>query len=189
MEGFFKMIRLFFAFLLLIAFVASAIAEDRPYTLNPGDILEISVWKEEGLQREVLVLPDGTISFPLAGHIKARGRAPREIEKELVDRMRKYIPDMVVTVSVKLAAGYKVFVIGQVKQPGEYQATSFIDVMQALSRAGGLTPFAAENDIVVLRRESGKQVALPFDYGAVKRGQKLEQNIILKSGDVVVVRN
>jgi polysaccharide export outer membrane protein len=183
------MIRLvLYAALLLISASAFA-AEERPYTLNPGDVLDISVWKEEGLQREVLVLPDGTISFPLAGHIKATGRSPRDIEKELVERMRKYIPDMVVTVSVKNAAGYKVFVIGQVKTPGEYQATSFIDVMQALSRAGGLTPFAAENDIVIIRREGGRQTALPFDYSAVKRGQKLDQNIILKSGDVVVVRN
>ena len=167
----------------------SVAAAERAYTLNPGDLLEISVWKEEGLQREVLVLPDGTISFPLAGHVKVTGRSAKEIEKVIADRMRKYIPDLVITVSVKDVSGYKVFVIGQVKQPGEFKAGGFIDVMQALSRAGGLTPFADENNIVVLRRDHGKQQALPFDYSAVKRGKKLEQNIILQSGDVVVVTN
>jgi polysaccharide export outer membrane protein len=167
----------------------SAAAQDKPYRLNPGDVLQISVWKEENLQREVLVLPDGTISFPLAGHLKATGKSPQEIEKILADRMRKYIPDLVITVSVKSVTGYKVYVIGQVKLPGEFPAAGFVDVMQALSRAGGLTPFASEKNIVVLRRQGGKQRAIPFNYSAVKRGESLEQNIVLRSGDVVVVPN
>jgi polysaccharide export outer membrane protein len=182
------MIRLVLFSLFLLVPLAVA-AQETPYTLNPGDILQISVWKEEGLEREVVVLPDGTISFPLAGHLKAAGRSPKQVEKDLANRMRKYIPDLVITVSVKAVSGYKVYVIGQVKLPGEFQAGGFIDVMQALSRAGGLTPFGDEKDIVVLRRKGGKQLALPFNYGAVKRGKNLEQNVILQSGDVVVVPN
>ncbi len=170
---------------LLIASVASA--QERSYGLNPGDILSITVWKEEGLDREVLVLPDGKISFPLAGHLMAAGRSPEEVQKTLSERIEKYIPDPVITVSVRAVAGNKIFVIGQVRRPGEFQAGHRIDVMQALSQAGGLTPFADEDDIKVLRHENGEQITLPFDYSEVKEGRMLEMNIILNSGDVVVV--
>ncbi len=170
---------------LLIASVASA--QESSYKINPGDVLEISVWKEEGLEREVLVLPDGKISFPLAGHLKAAGRSPEEVQKALSERIKKYIPDPVITVTVRAVAGNKIYVIGQVQRPGEFQAGQRIDVIQALSQAGGLTPFADEDKIVVLRRENGNQIALPFDYSKVKKGRRLEMNVILISGDVVVV--
>jgi polysaccharide export outer membrane protein len=93
----------------------------------------------------------------------------------------------VITVSVPIVAGNKIYVIGQVNRAGEFLATHRIDVMQALSLAGGLTPFADEDDIRILRRKNGKQVALPFDYSRVKKGKSLELNIVLESGDVVVV--
>jgi len=180
------MIRPLFLFFLLL-FPMTSIAQERPYQLNPGDVLNISVWKEEGLEREVLVLPDGTISFPLAGHIMAAGRSAKDVQADLAKKMLKYIPDLAITVSVRAVSGYKIYVIGQVNKPGEFLPGRRIDVMQALSGAGGLTPFADDDEIVILRRNEGKQVALPFDYDAVKRGEKLEQNIILESGDVVIV--
>lgn len=162
-------------------------AQDGGYLLNPGDVLQISVWKEEGLERQVLVLPDGMISFPLAGHLKAAGRTAQEVQAELSKRIEQYIPEPVVTVSVATVGGNKIYVIGQVNRPGEFLATRRIDVMQALSLAGGLTAFADENAIKVLRRKGGKEVAIPFDYSAVKKGTKLELNVVLQSGDVVVV--
>ena len=171
----------------LLLLSPAAMAQEKPYHLNPGDVLQVSVWKEEGLERDVLVLPDGTISFPLAGHVVAAGRSAKEIQEDLAKRMEKFIPDLAITVSVRNLTGYKIYVIGQVNRPGEFQPGRRIDVMQALSSAGGLTAFADDDEIVILRRKDGKQVALPFDYDSVKRGQKLNQNVILESGDVVVV--
>lgn len=162
------------------------------YEIGPEDLLEISVWKEKDLQREVLVRPDGWLTFPLVGNIRAKGRTAQHLQEEITDRLRRYIPDPVVTVSVKKVAGYKIYVIGKVNKPGEFVVGRYVDVLQALTLAGGLTPFAAEDDIRVVRkeeRENGeiKETVLRFDYTEVKRGRRLEQNINLKTGDVVVV--
>jgi len=166
----------------------SAHAQDQEgYRVAPEDILHISVWHEEGLDQEVLVAPDGRITFPLAGIIRAAGRTLDEIRDEIAQRIEKYVPQPVVTVALKANRGYKVYVIGNVQKPGEFVAGSYIDVMKALSLAGGLTRFAAENKIKVLRRENGGQKAIPFDYAEVVKGRQLEQNIILQTGDVVVV--
>lgn len=162
-------------------------ANTEPYTLNAGDVLDISVWREEDLQRQVLVLPDGTISFPLAGQIEAAGRTTEDVQLTISDRLEKYIPGAVVTVSVLNVSGNKIYVIGAVNNPGEFQVTRSIDVMQALSLAGGLTPFAGEDSIRILRRQDGADVSYPFYYSDVKHGDKLEMNIQLKSGDVIVV--
>jgi polysaccharide export outer membrane protein len=172
---------------MIFALPMMATAQEFRYILNPGDILDISVWKEEGMDREVLVLPDGMISFPLAGHIKASGQSPEELQRALAERLQKFIPDPVITVSVKNVTGNKIYVIGQVKTAGEFLAGHRIDVMQALSLAGGLTPFADQDSIVVLRRANGEQTAHRFDYSDVKKGRDLESNILLESGDIVVV--
>jgi len=165
-----------------------ALGQQASYRLNPGDVLNISVWKEEGMQRDTLVLPDGMISFPLAGHLMAAGKTPQEVQEALVARIRDYIPDPQITVTVLRTAGDKIYVVGQVNRPGEFPVSHRIDVVQALSLAGGLTPFGDENDIKILRRKAdGTQEAIPFDYSAVKRGKSLETNIQLESGDVVVV--
>jgi polysaccharide biosynthesis/export protein len=164
---------------------ASAAAE--PYTLNPGDTLFVSVWKEEELQRELVVLPDGTISFPLAGPVKVDGLTVDQVETALAGQLKRYIPDAVVTVTVMNASGYRVYVLGAVNRPGEYQVPRRITVMQALSLAGGLTPFAGEDSIHILRRDANGTTAIPFEYSEVKRGRDLEMDIELKSGDTVVV--
>ncbi len=145
------------------------------------------MWKEQGLERQVLVLPDGMISFPLAGHLRAAGRTAEELQAALVEKIKPFIPDAVITVSVQNVAGNKIYVIGQVNNPGEFSPAHPLTVMQALALAGGLTPFGDEDDIVILRHKSGEQIVLPFDDSDVKRGKNLELNIILESGDVVVV--
>lgn len=157
------------------------------YRVNAGDRLEISVWKEVDLQREVLVRPDGAFSFPLAGQIMAKGRTVSEVRKELESRLARYIPDLVTTVTVVDVAGNSIFVIGQVETPGKFIMNPVLDVMQALSMAGGTTPFASLKNIRILRREDGVQTALDFDYTEVADGRSLEQNVLLRSGDVVVV--
>lgn len=160
---------------------------DEGYLIGPEDVLHITVWKELELDREVVVRPDGKISFPLVGTLQAAGRTTAEIQSELTERLKKYIPDPVATVSVKTVAGYKIYVLGKVNNPGEFTIGRYVDVLQALTLAGGLNPYASEGGIKVLRRKHGKQIALPFDYGEVEDGENLEQNILLKSGDVVVV--
>ena len=157
------------------------------YMVQPGDLLEISVWKEEDLNQEVLVRPDGGISFPLAGDINALGKTVEMLRAELVDRLSRYIPDLVVTVSIREINGNKIYIIGQVNQPGQFVVNPQVDIMQALSMAGGTTAFAALNDIFVLRREGGTQVMLPFRFSDFVRGRGLEQNVLLESGDVLVV--
>ena len=158
------------------------------YKVNPGDILEINVWKEEGLQQDVLVSPDGGISFPLVGSFSAHNLTLDEIEKAITEKLRHYISDLVVTVSAKQLLGNKVYVIGQVNKPGEYIVNSYVDVMQALSMAGGMTPYASVNNIIILRRDKkGKQRAIEFEYGDLEDGDNLQQNIMLQVGDVVVV--
>ncbi len=159
----------------------------RDYLIGPEDVLEISVWKEEGLKKEVLVRPDGGISFPLAGDMQAAGKSARQLQQEIAQRLAKFMSDPVVSVAVLKIVGNKIYVIGRVNKPGEYAPGRYVDVLQALSMAGGLTPFAAENDIKVLRKESGKDLVFPFRYSQVKAGENLDQNITLKGGDVVVV--
>ena len=158
------------------------------YQIQPGDVLQISVWREEDLKLDVLVRPDGGFTFPLAGDMSALGKTVEDLRKEISDRLIRYIPDLVVTVAVKEINGNKIYVIGQVNKPGAFVMNPRVDVMQALSIAGGTTPFAKLDDIVVIRRSSEtNQIKLPFRYNDVVKGRGLEQNVLLVSGDVVVV--
>jgi polysaccharide export outer membrane protein len=157
------------------------------YRIGPEDVLEISVWKEEGLKKEVLVRPDGGITFPLVGDVFAMGKTAADLQGEITQRLTRYIPKPVVSVSVLKIVSNKIYVVGKVTKPGEFVLGRHIDVMQALSMAGGLTPFAQQNEIKILRKENGKDIAYLFDYQRVQDGSDLSQNIVLKSGDTVVV--
>jgi polysaccharide export outer membrane protein len=166
---------------------ATGQAEER-YRIQPGDVLLVSVWKETDLTQEVIVRPDGNISFPLVGEANAAGTSVEALRQDIADKLKKYIPDPVVTVSVQQLTGNVVYVIGKVNRPGQFPIARNVDVIQALSMAGGTSTYAALNSIQVLRRGSdGKQTAIPFEYGDVEKGKNLEQNIVLQAGDVVVV--
>jgi polysaccharide export outer membrane protein len=143
------------------------------YRLQPGDLLQVVVWKETDLQSEVLIRPDGGISFPLAGDLTAAGLTTDDLRKALV--------------SVKAPNGNQIFVIGKVNKPGDFPLLRPTDVMQALSLAGGTTPFASTNKIRVLHREGSGQTSIRFRYGDVAKGRHLEQNVLLQSGDTVIV--
>lgn len=177
------------ALLLMLAAPVGSLraAEPEPYRIQPGDVLMVSVWKEEALMAEVLVRPDGGLSFPLVGDVRASGRTVDELRTLVDERLSKFIPDPSVTIAVKQIGGNRIYVLGKVNRPGEFSFSQSIDVMQALSLAGGATSFAALDDIRILRREQGKQTAHRFRYSDVERGRNLEQNILLKSGDTVVV--
>jgi polysaccharide biosynthesis/export protein len=172
---------------LCLTLLSSSVLAGNGYSLQPGDILEVSVWKEPDLQREVLVRPDGGISFPLVGNVKTKNSTVQDVNKEITTRLAKYIPDPVVTVSLKQMLGNRVYVVGKVLKPGEFLINRNVDVMQALSMAGGLNPFADGDEIMILRRINGVQKSIPFRYDSVVEGKDLAQNIVLKPGDVVVV--
>lgn len=163
-------------------------SQESTYQMGPQDILHISVWKDEILSREVIVRPDGFISFPLIGEVLAEGRTVGSLEKEMNERLTKFVADPRVSIGVKEVNSFKIFVIGKVNSPGGFQIGQYTDVMQALSLAGGLTPFAREGSIKILRRSKNQgQTTFPFDYGEVVKGYSLEQNIVLERGDVVMV--
>jgi len=176
--------------LLLLSFAGLCAADEaahQNYRLQPGDLIDVSVWKEQDLQHEVLIRPDGALSFPLAGEIDATGKTVEEVRALLTERLKRYVPAPVVTVALKAIGGNRIYVVGKVNHPGEFPFSNAVDVMQAISLAGGTTSFAALNDIVILRRQNGQQRAFPFHYSDVARGRDLSQNIQLQSGDTVVV--
>lgn len=177
----------------LMGVTGPALAEDAVYRINGGDQLHISVYGEQNLNQDVVVQPDGWLSFPLAGNINALDLTLRELQAKIADNLRQsqFFPNLTdseVTVSMLKAVGNSISVIGQVKQPGTFAFDTRLDVMQALSLAGGLTPFAGKDEIKILRRDAaGKQSAILFDYSALEDGENLESNILLRGGDVVVV--
>jgi len=185
----------FFIVALLAAPISTTFAEEQqkpiisdPYKLSPGDVLEVSVWKEADLQKQVIIAPDGTISLPLVETIKAAGKTVTELKQIIAEKLNSYIADPAVNVSLIKNDGNIYFVIGKVNRPGPIVANRRIDVLQALSQAGGLTVFAKESSIFVQRRVGTDIKLFPFDYDDVLDGDNLEQNIILEPGDTVTVR-
>ena len=171
-----------------------AFAQSEP--LQPGDTLQISVWQDPKLDRQVVVGPDGMISFPLAGHIKAGGITPQALENLLRARLQKnYTGKLDVTVSLAAvnpteAADNRprVYISGEVLKPGPYPAKPPIDVAQAIALAGGLSPFGASRRIQIHRKVQGADTVLVFDYKAFQSGTGApENNIRLQSGDVIIV--
>jgi polysaccharide export outer membrane protein len=182
-----RLVAFFFGCMLFLSYQAFALAAD-VYRLNPGDKLEITVWEEDKLKQEVVVLPDGTISFPLAGRVPAAGKTTDDLVILLRERLSKFIPDAEINVRLIAAEGNLIYVTGEVTKPGKFVMKGPTDVMQALSMAEGLTKFAKKNSIIVLRREAdGRTRSLPFEYGDVEDGENIESNILLQSGDTIVV--
>lgn len=170
---------------LLVTSVATA--EEPAYLVQPGDVLQVAVWKEPDLQAELLVRPDGRVSFPLAGDVVVGGQSVEQIGTTIAERIKRYVPNPVVTVVMKSIGGNRIYVVGNVNRPGEFSFSKPLDVMQALSLANGANAYASLSDIRILRRENGKQIAIRFDYGDIEKGRSLEKNILLQSGDTVVV--
>jgi polysaccharide biosynthesis/export protein len=177
--------------LLLVSFLFSGTAtyadNGEIYKLNQGDLLQISVWGEETLQKEVRVLPDGSITFPLAGRVEVANKTAPEIEKQITEKLKVYLPDPQVTVVVSNTEGNKAYVIGKVLKPGPVQLTGSTTVLQAISLAGGVDKFADLNTIKVLRGSGKAQSTLSVNYNSLLKGQNLDSNILLNSGDTVLV--
>lgn len=168
-------------------FSVDASANERAYQIGPGDVLEISVWRDETLKRELVIPPDGFVAFPLIGDIDTADMTVSDLRKVVTERLSDYVPDATVTVMIVEINSLKAYVIGKVNNPGEFPITMDTSVMQILAMAHGLNPFASPGNIHVLRRKKNLTVKIPFNYKQVVAGKALEQNIILQKGDIVVV--
>ncbi|SME90651.1 polysaccharide biosynthesis/export family protein [Desulfovibrio gilichinskyi] len=158
------------------------------YRLGPEDVIEISVWGDKELVREVVVRPDGGVSFPLTGDLKAGGLTVDELRKEVQKRIIAFVPDAPVTVILRKVESPKVYVMGKVNNPKVLILGQDISVVQALAMSGGLSPFAASGSIKVISRfPDGTQKVVNFDYDQFADGANLAQNVLLKPGDTVVV--
>ena len=158
------------------------------YRIGSGDILEIETWKEPDFSRkEVLVRPDGKITFPLLNDVQAAGRTPMELKKEFEAKIRKYVSDAVVTVSVREAGSQKFYVLGEVEKTGEYELLKPLRVLQAFALAGGFTEWASKDEIILLRVENGKDKIHRINYKDIVKGEHLEQNLQLRADDTIIV--
>jgi polysaccharide export outer membrane protein len=169
------------------AAATAAPPEEETYLLGPEDLIEISVWKEPELTKQMVVRPDGKISYPLLGDVQAAGLTVKQLQNELLKRLEKFVTDAHVTVILVKAQYYKIYVTGKVNKPGEFLVGRAPTVMQAIAMAGGLTPFASPGNIIILRKAAGKEEVFSFDFKSVSRGESLEQDRALLPGDVVVV--
>jgi polysaccharide export outer membrane protein len=161
---------------------------EKDYVIGPGDVLDIAVWKEEALTKLLTVLPDGKINFPLIGEVTAGGKTVDQLKKEMEAKLAPFVPDPVLSVGVHQVNSMLVYVIGRVNNPGRFVLNANINMLQALSMAGGLNSFAKRSEVRMFREKNGKTEIFEFDYEDVSAGKHLEQNITLMRGDVIVVR-
>jgi polysaccharide export outer membrane protein len=166
---------------------AVAATTDPAYVIGEEDVLSINVWKDPEVSRTVPVRPDGKISLPLINDVQAAGLSPTQLGMAITEKLRKFMADPQVTVIVTQINSRRVYIVGEVNRAGAFPMLPNMTVLQALSSAGGFTQFANLKGIYVLRSESGKQTKFPFNYKDVIKGQRTEQNIVLKAGDTIVV--
>lgn len=157
------------------------------YQMGPEDLIQVLVWKNEALSKTVSVRPDGWISLPLVGDVKAAGLTPMQLKGLIVEKLKEFVADPNVTVIVEDIRSFKVFIVGEVAKPGAYVLKSDTSVMQALAMAGGFTQFASRAKITILRREDGKEVGIRFNYNEVASGSDVSKNLQLRPGDTIIV--
>lgn len=167
----------------------SAVAADNPdmYRLRQGDAVLVSVWREDALQKQVVVLPDGSITLPLVGRVEVAGFSTPEVEQRITAKLKKYIPEPVVTVVIAGIDGNRAYVMGKVIRPGHFIISGPITVLQAISIVGGLDKFADASGIKVIRIKSEVQEILPVNYKDIISGKNMSTNVQLKAGDTLIV--
>lgn len=156
------------------------------YLIGPDDVLQVTVWKEATLSGSFPVRPDGMISMVLLGDVKAAGLTPLQLGANLTEQYKKYIQDPIVTVLVQQFNSQRIFMVGELGHVGPVQITPGMTVLQAISSAGGLTPYAHKNRIYILRGPQGKQEKIPFNYKKAVAGDN-SQDVTLQPNDTVVV--
>jgi polysaccharide export outer membrane protein len=175
-----------FLVIILMA-LSTAHAQEPLYVIQPNDLLEVFVWKEADLTRKVLVRPDGRISFPLVQDLQAAGRTPVELKAEVEKKLSQFLTAPEVTIIIDAIQSYRVYVLGKVQKPGGINNEKPVTVLQALALVGGFQDFAKEQEMTIIRSVGNKNTVFNFNYRDVIQGKKAEQNILLQSGDVVVV--
>lgn len=160
---------------------------EKTYRLHPGDTLRVSVWHEPDLLHELLIRPDGGITFPLVGDVSVAGLTMELAQAAVKERLEKYIPDAQVHMTLLSAAGNTAYVVGKVNRPGPVILSGAVSVVQALSVAGGATAYADTDEIRVIRECGGRQQTFTVNYADIEQGSNLGQNIALQGGDVVIV--
>jgi polysaccharide biosynthesis/export protein len=157
------------------------------YIVGDSDVLHVNVWKEPEVSQTVVVRTDGNISLPLINEVKVSGLTPLQIQELVGEKLKSFLNNPQVTVTVAEIHSKRAFITGEVTRPGTYALNAETTVLQLIAQAGGFTPFAKKDSIVVLRSGDGKQMRLKFRYKEVVQGKKTEQNIALHPGDTVVV--
>jgi polysaccharide biosynthesis/export protein len=162
-------------------------ADAGTYSIGKGDVLEVNVWREPMLSGEVVVRNDGMISLALAGDVPAAGRTTMDLKLEIQERLKKYLGEPVVTVILRTPASQKFYMVGEVKTPGEFDLIKEMTVVQAIARAGGFTEWAKKDKLLILRSEGGVEKRISVNYGDIVKGKAIEQNILLRANDTVIV--
>ncbi len=157
------------------------------YVIGPDDVLSIVFWEQNNHGGDVIVRPDGKITLPLINDVQAAGLTPDQLRQAIITASAKFLRDPNVTVIVKQTNSRRVYVTGRVNRPGTYVITTPVTVLQMLALAGGVGEFAKKDEIVVMRTDGGQTVSHKFNYKDVIKGKKLEQNILLRPGDTVIV--
>lgn len=158
------------------------------YKIGSGDILEIMTWKEPDFTREdILVRIDGKITFPLLDDIQAAGRTPLQVKEDIQIKLKDYISGPVVTVTVRNPASQRFYILGEVARTGEYDLVKDLTVLQAFALAGGFTEWASKKEIILFRREGGKEKIIRINYKNIVKGKDFNQNILIKANDTIIV--
>ena len=166
---------------------AEVAADSENYIIGSEDILYIHIWKEEHLSRTVPVRRDGIISLPLVDEIKAEGLTPLQLKEILAQRFKEFIGNPNVTVMVMEANSFKVYLSGQIRNPGVFRLRSETSLLQIISMAGGFTDWANQKKILIIRKEGGKEKRITVNYKKIVKGEDPGSNIILKAGDTILV--
>lgn len=169
---------------LLITVTSVNAADQAHYQLHQGDKLDISVWGDKTLSKELRILPDGSISFPLVGRVVVAGKSSTEVEKSLASKLKKYLPEPEVTVIVIATEGSRVYVLGKVKKPGPIALTGPMTILHALSIAGGFDKFADLDSVKILKKDNKIQLV---DYSRLLQGKDLHTNYLLSADDTILV--
>jgi polysaccharide export outer membrane protein len=170
-----------------VADIMQTLHGDEEFIIGHGDKLRVVVWEQDGLDVDVTVQPDGNISLPLVNDVQAAGLTVEALRNDLDERYREFILEPTVSVIVQEIRSLKIYVIGEVNHPGEYDLLSYTDVLQAITKAGGFTIYAKKSKVEIIRTFGGQKIKTRFNYNQVLRGKNLQQNIPLKPGDVIIV--
>ncbi len=165
----------------------SAEVNESTYVIGPEDVLFIHIWKEESLSRAVPVRQDGKISLPMIDDIQAEGMTPLQLKEVLKNKLKNYIDNPAVSVIVVEANSYRVYVAGQVRNPGMFRLRSETSLLQIIPMAGGFTEWADQKKIMIIRKENGKERRIVANYKKIVDGASGNSDILLKSGDTVFV--